>query len=77
MIPIGPVVRELEGRQDGHVVGVGALSAINGVAGAYSEHVPLVCIAGSLPLMVHDRGLLMQHAFADEAQDTFMRAYAP
>jgi indolepyruvate decarboxylase len=27
--------------------GVGALSAINGVAGSYSEHVPVICIAGS------------------------------
>src|SRR5215813_9353691 len=26
--------------------GVGALSAINGVAGSYSEHVPVICIAG-------------------------------
>src|SRR5579862_6042097 len=29
--------------------GVGALSAINGVAGAYSEHVPVVCVCGSIP----------------------------
>jgi indolepyruvate decarboxylase len=27
--------------------GVGALSAINGVGGAYCEHVPVICIAGS------------------------------
>src|SRR5215468_5484458 len=30
--------------------GVGSLSAINGIAGAYSEHVPVVSICGSLPL---------------------------
>src|SRR4030095_10089213 len=30
--------------------GVGALSAINGVGGSYSEHVPVICIAGSIPL---------------------------
>src|SRR6201999_2888603 len=30
--------------------GVGALSALNGVAGAYAEHVPVVCICGSIPL---------------------------
>src|SRR5262245_57801533 len=30
--------------------GVGALSAINGVGGAFSEHVPVICIAGSIPL---------------------------
>ena len=27
--------------------GVGALSAINGVGGSYSEHIPVICIAGS------------------------------
>src|SRR5262244_1036507 len=41
--------------------GVGALSAINGVAGAYSEHVPIVCIAGSIPLRSIDRGLYAPH----------------
>jgi indolepyruvate decarboxylase len=33
--------------------GVGALSAINGVGGSYSEHVPVICIAGSIPLKIH------------------------
>jgi indolepyruvate decarboxylase len=28
---------------------VGALSAINGVAGSYSEHVPVICVCGSIP----------------------------
>ena len=28
--------------------GVGAPSAINGVGGSYSEHVPVICIAGSI-----------------------------
>ena len=41
--------------------GVGALSAINGVAGAYSEHVPVVCICGSLPARAIQRGDLMHH----------------
>jgi len=36
--------------------GVGALSALNGVAGACSEHVPVVCICGSIPLRSIDRG---------------------
>ncbi len=38
--------------------GVGALSAINGIGGSYSEHVPVVCIAGSIPLRSIDRGVL-------------------
>src|SRR5580693_1075427 len=29
--------------------GVAPLSAINGVAGSYSEHVPVICISGSTP----------------------------
>src|SRR5262249_39578335 len=37
--------------------GVGALSAINGIGGSYSEHVPVICIAGSIPLRSIDRGL--------------------
>ena len=56
--------------------GVGALSAINGVAGAYSEHVPIICIAGSIPLRSIDRGLGMHHTMADGSFDHFLDAYA-
>src|SRR5215467_5992270 len=56
--------------------GVGALSAINGVAGAYSDHVPIVCIAGSIPLRSIDRGLGMHHTMADGTWDHFLDAYA-
>jgi TPP-dependent 2-oxoacid decarboxylase len=55
--------------------GVGALSAINGVAGANSEHVPVIVICGSLPLKAVDRRLLMHHTPADGSQNTFYRAY--
>jgi len=44
--------------------GVGALSAINGIAGAYSEHVPVVCISGSIPLRAIQRGDLLHAAIA-------------
>ena len=47
--------------------GVGALSAINGIAGAYSEHVPVILICGSLPLRAIQRGDLMHHTLADRA----------
>jgi indolepyruvate decarboxylase len=57
--------------------GVGALSAINGVAGAYSEHVPVVCVCGSLPLKALDRNLLMHHTKADTDYDAVQRAFAP
>jgi indolepyruvate decarboxylase len=56
--------------------GVGALSAINGVAGAYSEHVPLVCICGSLPMRAIQRGDLMHHTLADREKGNFYRAFA-
>ena len=56
--------------------GVGALSAINGVGGSYSEHVPVICIAGSIPLRSIDRGLGMHHTMADGTWDHFLNAYA-
>src|SRR5215813_12811832 len=56
--------------------GVGALSAINGVAGSYSEHVPVICICGSIPLRSIDRGLGMHHTMADGSCDHFLGAYA-
>src|SRR5215510_6627713 len=56
--------------------GVGALGAINGVGGSYSEHVPVICIAGSIPLRSIDRGLGMHHTMADGRWDHFLDAYA-
>ncbi|MGW4768655.1 alpha-keto acid decarboxylase family protein [Nocardia sp. NPDC004278] len=55
---------------------VGAMSAINGVAGCYAEHVPVVCICGSIPLRSIDRGLGMHHTMADGTQDRFLGAFA-
>jgi indolepyruvate decarboxylase len=56
--------------------GVGPLSAINGVGGSYSEHVPVICISGSIPLRSIDRGLGMHHTMADGTWDHFLSAYA-
>src|SRR5262249_22892231 len=56
--------------------GVGALSAINGVAGAYSEHVPVICICGSLPLRAIQRGDLMHHTLADREKGNICRIFA-
>jgi indolepyruvate decarboxylase len=56
--------------------GVGALSAINGVGGSCSEHVPVICIAGSIPLRSIDRGLGMHHTIGDGTWDHFLDAYA-
>jgi len=56
--------------------GVGALSAINGIAGAYSEHVPVICISGSIPLRAIQRGDLMHHTLADPEKGNFCRMFA-
>ncbi|MFE2958566.1 alpha-keto acid decarboxylase family protein [Nocardia tengchongensis] len=55
---------------------VGAMSAINGIAGCYAEHVPVVCICGSIPLRSIDRGLGMHHTMADGTWDRFLGAFA-
>jgi indolepyruvate decarboxylase len=56
--------------------GVGALSAINGIGGSYSEHIPVVCIAGSIPLRSIERGLGMHHTMADGTWDHFLNTFA-
>ena len=56
--------------------GVGPLSSINGVGGSCSEHVPVICISGSIPLRSIDRGLGMHHTMADGTFDHFLNAYA-
>jgi len=56
---------------------VGALGAINGIAGSYAEHVPVICIAGSIPLRSIERGLGMHHSMGDGTWDRFLSAFAP
>jgi len=55
--------------------GVGTLSAINGIAGAYSEHVPVILISGSLPLRSVQRGDLMHHTLADRGKGDLCRIF--
>jgi indolepyruvate decarboxylase len=55
---------------------VGALGAINGIAGSYAEHVPVICIAGSIPLRSIERGLGMHHTMGDGTWDRFLGAFA-
>jgi indolepyruvate decarboxylase len=45
--------------------GVGELAALSGVAGAYAERVPLVCITGSPPLKAVRERALLHHSMAD------------
>ena len=56
--------------------GVGALSALNGIAGAFAEHVPVIVICGSIPTKSIERGLMMHHTLADGSQNGFLRAFA-
>src|SRR5215467_5622512 len=56
--------------------GVGTLSAVNGVAGAYSEHVPVILISGSLPLRAVQRGDLMHHTLIDREKGNLCRIFA-
>src|SRR4030095_5449052 len=56
--------------------GVGALSAINGIGGSYSEHVPVICIAGSIPLKSIDRGEGMHHTMAAGSFNHFLDPYS-
>jgi indolepyruvate decarboxylase len=56
--------------------GVGTLSAVNGIAGAYSEHVPVVLISGSLPLRAVQRGDLMHHTVIDREKGNLCRMFA-
>jgi indolepyruvate decarboxylase len=56
--------------------GVGALSAVNGIAGAYSEHVPVILISGSLPLRAIQRGDLMHHTLVDREKGNLCRMFA-
>ena len=56
--------------------GVGTLSAVNGIAGAYSEHVPVILISGSLPLRAVQRGDLMHHTLIDREKGNLFRMFA-
>jgi indolepyruvate decarboxylase len=55
--------------------GVGTLSAINGIAGAYSEHVPVILISGSLPLRAIQRGDLMHHTLVHREKGNLSRMF--
>ncbi|ADV84305.1 alpha-keto acid decarboxylase family protein [Terriglobus saanensis] len=45
--------------------GVGELASLAGVAGAYAERVPMVCISGTPPLHAMREGALLHHTMAD------------
>ncbi|KAI0138799.1 thiamine diphosphate-binding protein [Pestalotiopsis sp. NC0098] len=56
--------------------GVGELSAINGIAGAYAERAPVVHIVGIPNRESHEKRLLIHHTFADGEYDRFAQMHA-
>ena len=58
--------------------GVGELSAINGVAGAFSEHVPIVHIVGTTSRLARRDRIMIHHTLGENwDHDTFQRMSEP
>ncbi|KAI6088248.1 pyruvate decarboxylase [Hypoxylon rubiginosum] len=57
--------------------GVGELSAVNGLAGAYSEHVPVVHIVGCPSTISQRSGLLLHHMLGNGDFNTFADMSTP
>ncbi|NHM32057.1 alpha-keto acid decarboxylase family protein [Neobacillus terrae] len=57
--------------------GVGELSACNAIAGANSEHVPLIHIVGAPPDQDQKKHKLMHHTLMDGNFDVFRKVYEP
>jgi len=55
--------------------GVGELSAINGIAGAYAEHVPIINIVGMPSLQTQSDKLLVHHTLGDGDFTVFSDIY--
>ncbi len=55
--------------------GVGELSAINGVAGAYAEDVPVIQITGATSTTASSQRTLLHHTLVDGDHGHFERAY--
>ncbi len=57
--------------------GVGELSALNGVAGAAAEHVPIISISGAPPLFAIEYRYLVHHSLAEGNFDNMLAAFRP
>ena len=56
--------------------GVGDLSALNGIAGAYAEHVPLICISGTPPLQAIRHRMRLHHTSGERNFEDVMACMA-
>jgi indolepyruvate decarboxylase len=57
--------------------GVGELSALNGVAGAYAEHLPVFHLVGTPNMSVQQARAIMHHTFGNGEYDIFRRMSEP
>ncbi|WP_374544852.1 alpha-keto acid decarboxylase family protein, partial [Rhodoblastus sp.] len=57
--------------------GVGELSAINGIAGAYAEHLPLFHLVGAPSVSIQESRALMHHTLGNGEYDLFRRMSEP
>ncbi|MDF5726469.1 MAG: alpha-keto acid decarboxylase family protein [Rhizonema sp. PD38] len=55
--------------------GVGELSAINGIAGSYAEHVPVVAITGAPSIKIQSSGALVHHTLGTGDFSLFAQMY--
>lgn len=55
--------------------GVGDLAALSGIAGAYAESAPVICIAGTPPLHAMQSHALLHHSLADGNFDNVMNCF--
>lgn len=56
--------------------GVGELSATNGIAGSFSEHVPVLHIVGVPSTGLQSKGLMLHHTLGDGRFDAFQNIYS-
>ncbi|MFI4955367.1 MAG: alpha-keto acid decarboxylase family protein, partial [Gammaproteobacteria bacterium] len=57
--------------------GVGELSAINGIAGAFAEHVPVVNIVGMPALFLQNKKLFLHHNLTQDNFLNFLNMHVP
>src|SRR5215469_10822351 len=57
--------------------GVGELSAINGIAGAYAEHLPVFHLVGTPAMATQGKRALMHHTLANGEYDLYRRMSEP
>ena len=57
--------------------GVGELSAINGIAGSYAEHIPVVNIVGMPALALQQKKLFLHHNLSPDNFSNFLQMHVP